>query len=116
MSSHRIDPASLRGGGNWEVFETGPHFRRSRLWLDETRYVVRTEYLGEDTLLEANARAFDASSGQRFGEGRVVARIPLNRFYQSELADKAKEGDRDYLKWFLNRDEARPYRTFRGRI
>lgn len=116
MTRFRPDAAALRGGGAWEVFETTPHYRRARLWLDGERYVVRTEYLAEDALLESNRRAYDDSAGKRWGDGQVVARIPLNRFFQSELAEKVREGDREHLRWWLDRDEARPYRTFKGRI
>jgi hypothetical protein len=100
------------------VFEVTPEYRRSRLWIDDKSYIQRTEYLAEETLVESNRRAFDESQGKRFGDGRIVARIPLNVLFGSgsEIAARLKEGDRDHLKWFLNRDEARPWRRFRGRL
>ncbi len=98
------------------MFEVTPFYRRSRLWLDDTRHIVRTEYLADEELLEANKEAFNASAGKRWGDGQVAARIPLNVFFQSDIARKIREGDRDHLKWWLDRDEAKPYRTFKGRI
>ena len=100
-----LDPRDIHGG-DWEVFEVTPEYRRSRLWLDDTRYIQRTEYLAEDTLIESNRQSFDESQGKRFGDGKIVARIPLNILYgsKSEVAKKLKEGDSDHLRWFLNRD------------
>ena len=116
MTRCRIDPADVRDGGNWEVFEITPVYRRSRLWLDEKRYIVRTEYLVETELLEANRTAYEESTGKRWGDGKVAARIPLNVFFQSGIAARIRDGDRDHLKWWLNRSEARPYRTFKGTV
>jgi hypothetical protein len=47
-----------------------------------------------------------------------VARVPLNVFYgsESEITKKLKEGDHDHLKWWLNSDQAKPWRNFRGRV
>ncbi len=112
----QIDPTDIAEDGDWQVFEVTPHYRRSRLWLDETRYIVRTEYIADAALLEANRQAFNTSEGKRWGDGQVAARIPLNVFFNSDIARKIKDGDRDHLKWWLDRDEAKPYRTFKGRI
>lgn len=111
-------PPNVRDGGDWEVFEVTPEYRRSRLWIDDGQYIQRTEFLAEETLVEDNRRLFNESETKRFGDGKIVARIPLNVLYGSEheIAKKLKEGDHDHLKWFLNRDEARPWRTFRGKI
>ena len=73
----RLDPSDIHGG-NWEVFEVTPEYRRSRLWIDEKSYIVRTEYLGEETLIAANQESFNDSQTKRFGDGKVVGRVPLN--------------------------------------
>jgi hypothetical protein len=44
-----------------------------------------------------------------------MASIPLNVFYR-DLAPRLKDGDADYVKWFLNNEQNRPYRTFRGKV
>lgn len=113
----RLDPSDIHGG-NWEVFEVTPEYRRSRLWIDDESYIVRTEYLGEETLIAANQESFNDSQTKRFGDGKVVGRVPLNMLFgsETELSRKLKEGDRDHLKWWLNSEQARPFRTFRGRI
>ena len=75
----------------------------------------KTENLVEKELLERNRELLNDSQGKRFGDGKVIASIPLNVFYR-DMAPRLKEGDDDYVKWFLNHEQHRPYRTFRGRV
>ena len=86
-------------------------------WVDKANGVGfrKTENLLEDELLARNRELLNASHGQRFGDGKVVASIPLNIFYR-DFAKRLKEGDADFVKWWLNSDQNRPYRTFRGRV
>lgn len=110
-----FDKDRLDNSAAWEVFQVTPEFRRSRIEMEPGKFIVKTEYFADDELLEDNARLLDESQTQRFGDGKVIARIPLNRFYQ-DLASGIKQGDKDHLKWWLNRDENKPFRTFRGRV
>jgi hypothetical protein len=111
------DPRDIHGG-DWEVFEVTPEYRRSRLWISETQYICRTEYLGDEELISQNQQEYNDSIGKRWGDGKVAARIPLNVLFSkaSQITEKAKEGDKDHLKWWLNSEAARPYRTFKGVI
>lgn len=86
-------------------------------WVDRENGVGfrKTENIVEAELLERNRESLNESQGQRFGDGKVVASIPLNVFYR-DLAPRLKHGDEDYVKWFLNNEQNRPYRTFRGRV
>jgi hypothetical protein len=104
----------------WEVVETTPHYRRSvgRGTHPDTGLpieVQRTEWLADEQLQDENRQLYDASFGKRFGDGVGVGRIPLNLFF-SEIAPRLQAGDKDYMRWFLNRDQNLPFRTFRGRI
>lgn len=108
-----IDPSTIRDGGDWEVYEITPTVRRSRLWMSEDSFIIRTEYLEEDVLVEQNRQSFDESSSKRFGDGRVVARIPMNKLY-SDFAGKWT--DDDFTKWWLNNPDNRAFRTFRGKV
>lgn len=88
--------------------------RRYRLpFGEEGSFIIRTEYLAEDTLLEQNRQLLNESDGKSFGDGRVVARVPLNKLYQDFAG---RWNDADFTRWYLNRDENRPFRTFRGKI
>lgn len=89
-------------------------------WVDKANGVGfrKTENLVEDALLKFNRESLDMSQGQRFSDepiGTKMASIPLNIFYR-DLAPRLKDGDKDFVKWFLNHDDNRPYRTFRGKV
>jgi hypothetical protein len=120
----KIDPSQVNVPDDaWELFEVTDDFVRHRAVLERhadgtVLYIYRTTPRGLTSLLEANKRSFDESSNQRFGDGKIVGRIPLNVLFDpnSELSKKMREGDKDHLKWFLNSEAARPYRTFRGKV
>ena len=89
-------------------------------WVDKANGVGfrKTENLVEDALLKFNRESLDMSQSQRFSDeaiGTKMASIPLNIFYR-DLAPRLKEGDKDFVKYWLNRDDNRPYRTFRGKV
>lgn len=86
-------------------------------WIDRENgiFAQRKINLVEPELLEMNRQEYDASQTKRFGDGRVVARVPLNVFFR-DFAARLKEGDTDFNKWWLNHSENRPYRTFRGKF
>lgn len=78
----------------------------------------KTENLVEAELLEQNRVSFNDSHGQRFRDdpmGTRIASTPLNVFYR-DLAPRLKDGDEDFMKWWLNHEKNRPYRTFRGKV
>lgn len=86
-------------------------------WVDKANGVGfrKTENLVEEDLLAQNRERLNDSQGQRFGDGKVVASVPLNVFYR-DFASRLREGDTDFMRWWLNNDENKPYRTFRGRV
>ena len=121
MSNCSIDPAKINIPDDaWEFVDATEDFVRHRAPLERyadgnVMYVYRRTPRGLGTMLEDNRRLLDDSDGKRFGEdGRIVGRIPMNVLYQN--ADRLRDGDKDWMKWFLNDPENRMYRTFRGRI
>jgi hypothetical protein len=91
--------------------------RKTYLYFDEPSGLMlrKVENLVEESLLQLNQQQFNDSIGRRWGDGKVAARIPIN-VYMREFAPRRRQGDNDFAKWFLNRDENRPYRTFKGRV
>lgn len=94
--------------------------RRHYVWVDPATGVGfrKTENLIEADLLEENRVSFNDSHGQRFRDdavGTKVASIPLNVFYR-DFAKRLKDGDSDFVKYWLNSYDNRPYRTFRGTV
>lgn len=89
-------------------------------WVDKANGVGfrKTENVVEDQLLAHNRESLNDSYGKRFKDdaiGTKMASIPLNIFYR-DFAKRLKDGDSDFVKWWLNNDQNRPYRTFRGRV
>lgn len=89
-------------------------------WIDKANGVGfrKTENIVEDELLAQNRESLNDSYGKRFRDdpvGTKVASIPLNVFYR-DFANRLKDGDSDFIRWWLNRDQNRPYRTFRGNL
>lgn len=89
-------------------------------WIDKANGVGfrKTENLVEEELIAQNQDSLNESHGKRFRDdvvGTKIASTPLNIFYR-DIAPRLKDGDEDFMKWWLNRDQNRPYRTFRGRV
>lgn len=103
----------------WTPFEVTDDYVRSFTMIDLGGNPVRaerTQYLADELLQKANTQEYNDSHGKRWGDGKVVARVPLNVMYGSEMIAKIREGDRDHLSWWLNKEENRPFRTFRGKV
>lgn len=101
---------------SWEFVGKRGEYLISRCYLDadRTQYVERKQFVADETLLKLNQTQWDNSDGKRWGDGQVVARVPLNKFY-AELAPHIKQGDDDHMKWWLNKDENKAFRTFKGK-
>lgn len=75
----------------------------------------KTEYRADELLQAANTQEFNESEGKRWGNGKIAARIPLHKWLQ-EFAPRLQDGDRDFEKWWLNHEDNRPFRTFKGKV
>jgi hypothetical protein len=106
---------------SWTPFERTEDYIRSFTIISIDGMPVRaerTQYLADETLQRANTQEFNDSDGKKWGDGKVVARLPMNVLFDpaNQIAKKLKEGDRDHMTWWLNSDAARPFRTFKGRM
>ncbi len=99
----------------WRLVSDDGSTRRYELELDEHQTLVRTEFYAADTFYGANKALRDESDGHRFGDGQIVASIPMAVWAES-LALPMKEGDVPWVRRFLNDADNRAYRTFRGRV
>jgi hypothetical protein len=87
--------------------------------------VQKTEYLAENALMARNADERNETDNRRWTQGSgsdrngvplvKVASIPLNKFY-ADFASRLKEGDKDFGRWWLQKDENQPFRTRRGKV
>ncbi|BCH22461.1 hypothetical protein [Mesorhizobium sp. L-8-3] len=102
--------------GDWRLFSHDPQTGVTSWWLDlgNGTAVIRTD-TPVDELLDENAEAYNDSLGRRFGDGKVVASIPLN-IYHDQLAEAHRQGDRNYVKRWLNDADHQKFRKFRGNV
>ena len=89
-------------------------------WIDKEKGLGfrKTENIVEEQLLAQNRESLNDSYGKRFNDspmGTRMASTPLNIFYR-DIAPRLKDGDKDFMKWWLNHENNRPYRTFRGKV
>jgi hypothetical protein len=98
------------------LVEETPDFRRYEVELDDGTVIRRTEHKTTAQLLDQNARALNDSMGQRWGDGKVVASIPLNLFYASGVAEATRQKDKRFLSKWLNDADHAKFRTFGGKV
>lgn len=99
------------------LFSHDPVFGVTKYWhWDEMSDEVAIETVQDiEPLLEYNQRLRnDQTSLDRWGDGKVVAKIPMTE-YAKLLADK-RIHDQAYLRRWLNDPENRKYRTRLGRV
>lgn len=101
--------------GDWELFSHDPKLGRT-VWryFDGKGLHFRTDYQVDRTL-ELNKQAFNESQGARWNEGRRVASIPLNIYYD-QLEEAQSQNDEKYLSKWLNNGDNRRFRTFEGDV
>jgi len=89
----------------------------TRVWEFEfeNATVQKTEWYGEGEFLSANAEEINDNDGQRFGDMRKVASVPMH-VWAREIAPRLKDGNDGSLKRWLNSSDNRPFRTFKGNI
>lgn len=87
---------------------------------------MRTEFLADEELQKLNTEERNSRDGKRWSAGAGsekggnvplirVGRIPMNKLLM-EIAPKMREGDKDHLKWWLNREQNAPFRTRSGKL
>ena len=101
--------------GEWELFSHDQKLGRT-VWYcfdgQQNHYRIDQQV---DDVLKANAEERHDHQGARWGDGRRVASIPLNVYYD-KLAEAQLQGDDNYLNRWLNDPDNRAFRTFEGNL
>ena len=84
-------------------------------WNGDGQHAHEARETRVDAIVDANKELFNASEGQRWGEGRLVANIPMGQYFKKFMPAR-KNGDDAYIKRLLNDADNRAWRTFKGRI
>lgn len=89
----------------------------TRVWEYEfERGTVRkTEWYGEGAFLAATSEELKATDGQRFGDARKVASVPMH-VWAREIAPRQRDGNDASIKRWLNGDAGKAFRTFKGKV
>jgi hypothetical protein len=102
--------------GGWYLMDDDPFTGVRRWGLDlEDRTIIRTEYTVANAFMEANQQQRNATAGERFGNFRHVASIPMH-IWAREIAPRQQQGDQASIKKWLNDSDNIPFRTFRGKV
>lgn len=128
-SSHdlaKVDPSTIpEDKWEFEAFAPDGSGFTSICWIQrpcpefpDGVYFRRKVNTFEHELLKQNRQQYDTD--QKFSRkgselDAKVASIPLNKFL-NDFAEPLKQGDKDFTKWWLNKDENRPFRTIKGKI
>lgn len=115
----KLDPEQVRIPDDvWEFEELTEDFVVHKAAVTLPNGNVGTVYRKKPrqltAMLEDNRRLLNESDGKRFGDGRIVGRVPMNVLFEN--VERLRDGDTDWLKWFLNHSDNRMYRTFRGKV
>lgn len=80
--------------------------------------VYRTEYYRINALTDANSEQAANMVGQGWGDGKVVARLPMTMLFDESngLMQAFREGDDKFINRWLNDGENRAFRVKEGRV
>lgn len=109
-----FDPARPPSG--WVLVEDNPYFRRYEADLGDGRLIQRTEQKNTDAMLDEIAEARANWAGQRWGDGAVIGRVPLNLYYSSGMAEASRQRDKKFQAKFWNDLDHRRLRIKEGRV
>lgn len=89
----------------------------TRIWEYEfERGTVRkTEWYGEGAFIDSVSEERKETEGQRFGEMRKVASVPMH-VWARDIAPRLRDGNDGSIKSWLNGDKGKAFRTFRGKV
>ncbi len=107
----QLDPANP---GEWVLIFDSPWSRYWEMELSDGAIVGRTEWKNTEALIADNQEALKSSDGMRWGDGRIVASVPMNEYFSTGYAEANKQQDMKWINRFLN--DRPQYRRFKGDI
>lgn len=101
--------------GDWRLLEIDPITQKQVWMLDEGSKIRIRTVAPVDNMLDMNAEAAANSLNTRWGDGKVVARLPMH-VWQRQLAPAINEGDEKYVRRWLNDSDHAKFRTRAGKV
>ncbi len=89
----------------------------TRVWEYEFEHatVNKTEWYGAQQFVDATQNQLKETDGQRFGDTRKIATIPMH-IWAREVAPRAKDGNDSSIKKWLNSGDGKAFRVFKGDV
>lgn len=107
-------PAHFEKG--WQLVEDDTVRGLRRYRLDMGDYIIqRTEHYRTQALLDNNAQERADMAGQRWGDGKLVARIPINLAWKELIPALIDNDERYVAKWLNDSDHSR-FRIKEGKL
>jgi hypothetical protein len=103
------------GGVRWSEFNPATGIR-TKYTMSGNELVRETEYVHTQLLLDENATEANDSMNQRWGDGKIYARVPMNLAYSGYLGEATIAGDQKAIAKWMNDGDNRAFRTFEGRV
>lgn len=88
-----------------------------RWWVDPENDKVHLEKVNPHVgdILDNNRAHLNASQGQRWGDGKIAATVPIE-IVETELHEALQAGDLAYVRKWLNDADHRHFRRFEGNL
>lgn len=111
--------------GDWRVFSANPDSGSYTLieieqeGEDKAFLVTYKVQLDTSPLFDMNHEDLVDSNGKRFGDGKVIARVPEHLLYSNEAGNLGRafaEDDKAHVRRVLNDPDYAKFRSFRGRL
>ena len=82
--------------------------KHTKYRIDDQTYAIKKEYPATQQLLDANADDRSHSFGTRWGDGRIIARLPPHLLHdeQNGLRAAIVNHDEKYITKYLNENSA----------
>lgn len=84
------------------------------LWVD-AELIATVVQERVDLILDDNVATMNNNAGKRWGDGQIVAKIPLG-FYGKYIMPAKQNGDEKYIKKILEDSDYSKFRSFPGKI
>lgn len=99
------------------LLDRDPLTGRERWWheIDDKHAVIETRYPATPDFLDAAKAERNATAGERFGDLRKVATVPMH-IWAREIVQPMQQGDQAFLKRWLNSADHAAFRTFSGKV
>ena len=105
---------------DWQLVSDDGSVRTYHQYTDlgdgRTAVTIRQEWHSHEAYLKQAADERSANAGKRWGDGKIIGRLPMSLYFSSGMAEARKQGDEAWVKRFWNDSSHKYLRTFEGQV